>query len=66
VSLNTVYQLHHKQNGIYLFVIDGSVKFEGEQQLQKRDGAGIWEIESLEMRAVEPCELLVIEVPMWE
>jgi quercetin 2,3-dioxygenase len=60
------YALHQKLNGVYLFVISGSVKFDGDQQLQKRDGAGIWEIDSLKLNAVENSELLVIEVPMLE
>jgi len=60
------YTLHEKLNGIYLFVINGSVKFDNDQQLQKRDGAGIWEIDYLKLSAVEDSDVLVIEVPMWE
>jgi len=62
----TIYNLYNKQNGVYLFVVDGSIKFDGEQQLQKRDGAGIWEFDSLGIRAFENSELLAIEVPMLE
>jgi redox-sensitive bicupin YhaK (pirin superfamily) len=59
------YTLNNRQNGIYLFVIRGSVKFEGEDQLlQQRDGAGIWEIDTVRLSAPENSELLVIEVPM--
>ena len=60
------YTLHEKLNGIYLFVINGSVKFDNDQQLQRRDGAGIWEIDYLKLSAVEDSDVLVIEVPMWE
>jgi hypothetical protein len=63
---NASYTLHDKQNGVYLFVISGSVKFESDAALHKRDGAGIWETDALEIIAVENSELLVIEVPMWE
>ena len=62
----STYTLHEKLNGIYLFVINGSVKFDNDQQLQKRDGAGIWEIDYLKLSAVEDSDVLVIEVPMWE
>jgi redox-sensitive bicupin YhaK (pirin superfamily) len=62
----TTYDLYNKQNGIYLFVISGTVKFGGEQQLQRRDGAGIWEVDSLKIRTIDNSELLVIEVPMIE
>jgi redox-sensitive bicupin YhaK (pirin superfamily) len=62
----TTYDLYNKQSGIYLFVINGTVKFGGEQQLQRRDGAGIWEVDSLNILAGENSELLVIEVPMIE
>ncbi len=60
------YTLYDGLNGIYLFVINGSVKFEGDQQLHKRDGAGIWEVETVKLSALENSELLVIEVPMLE
>ncbi len=60
------YTLHDGHSGIYLFVIKGSVKFDEDQQLQSRDGAGIWEIESVKLSALEDSELLVIEVPMLE
>jgi hypothetical protein len=65
-GIETSYRLREKQNGAYLFVIDGSVKFDGEQLLYRRDGAGIWETDSLTIRAIEKTELLVIEVPMLE
>ena len=65
-GIETSYRLREKQNGAYLFVIDGSVKFDGEQLLYRRDGAGIWETDSLAILAIEKTELLVIEVPMVE
>jgi redox-sensitive bicupin YhaK (pirin superfamily) len=63
----TNYKLHNKQNGVYLFVIEGSVIFDGSRQLHKRDGAGIWEVDSLGIRGADDIsELLLIEVPMWD
>jgi|WetSurSiteA1Bulk_404760.scaffolds.fasta_scaffold07588_2 quercetin 2,3-dioxygenase len=60
------YTLHDRLNGVYLFVMNGSVTFGEDQQLQTRDGAGIWETASLILKAQEFTELLAIEVPMWE
>lgn len=62
----TEYKLHDKQNGVYLFVIEGTVNLIEDKQLKKRDGAGIWEIDTFGLKAGDNSELLVIEVPMWE
>ena len=59
------YPLYTCHNGVYLFVISGSVKFDGDHQLQTRDGAGIWEADSVKLDALEDSEVLAIEVPMW-
>ncbi len=60
----TTYSLNNSQNGVYLFVINGSVQFGQGEQLHRRDGAGIWETDSLALKANENSELLVIEIPM--
>jgi quercetin 2,3-dioxygenase len=60
------YSLHDGQNGVYLFIIDGSVTFGDNQTLQPRDGAGIWETGIVTLRALDGSDVLVIEVPMWE
>ena len=61
-SLN--YQLNDSQNnGVYAFVIEGDVTING-QQLSKRDGFGLWDIENLEISANSDTELLLMEVPM--
>ena len=57
------YKLHSKNNGVYLFVIDG----EGEVSntiLSKRDGAGFWETESITIEVLKHAKVLLIEVPM--
>ncbi|WP_205783298.1 pirin family protein [Flagellimonas allohymeniacidonis] len=52
-----------KNNGVYAFVIDGNVTING-QQLEKRDGFGLWDIENLDITADSDTELLLMEVPM--
>lgn len=57
------YQLHRNDNGTYLFVIDGSVQLDN-LQLNKRDGAGIWETGKIGVKANTLTDLLLIEVPL--
>jgi redox-sensitive bicupin YhaK (pirin superfamily) len=52
-----------KGNGVFLVVINGSVKI-NDQQLNKRDALGISEADSFTITASEDAELLAIEVPM--
>jgi len=59
------YKLNDPANGVYLFVIDGSVST-GELHLNRRDGAGIWETAGFALLAAEDADVLAIEVPMWE
>jgi redox-sensitive bicupin YhaK (pirin superfamily) len=55
--------LKKKTNGVYAFLIDGALKLNG-QELKKRDGFGIWNVDSLNLEATENTELLLMEVPM--
>jgi redox-sensitive bicupin YhaK (pirin superfamily) len=57
------YDIKLKGNGVYIFVLNGSVNAAGEN-LSARDAMGIEETESIEIKADEASELLVIEVPM--
>lgn len=58
------YDLKKQGNGVYLFVINGSFTADG-QQLNKRDGLGITDIDKIEITANEDnAELLIMEVPM--
>jgi len=50
-------------NGVYLFVIEGSVDIDGIK-LNKRDAIGIWDTNKIELKANEESELLAIEIPM--
>jgi quercetin 2,3-dioxygenase len=59
----TTYQINKKGNGVYAFVIEGSVSING-QTLNKRDGFGLWNLEHIDIEALNDSELLLIEVPM--
>lgn len=57
------YDLKDKENGVYAFVIDGSVTINGEK-LERRDAAGISDAGTLEIKADSDAELLLMEIPM--
>lgn len=62
-SASDTYKLRKKGNGVYAFVLDGDVTLEG-QQLNKRDGMGIWNTESITLKANSDARVLLMEVPM--
>lgn len=62
-GFTTEYSIHKPGNGVYAFVIEGSVIIEG-QELNQRDGLGVWEVEKLHLEATSDAELLLMEVPM--
>ncbi len=57
------YTVKKPGNGIYLFVIEGSVKT-GETILERRDAIALTDTNSLEVEVVEAGEVLIMEVPM--
>jgi quercetin 2,3-dioxygenase len=57
------YQMTWKNAGLYLFVIEGSIKA-GDVTLEKRDALGVSDIENLTIEAVNDTQLLAIEIPM--
>lgn len=50
-------------NGLYVFVIKGSVEVDG-QTLEQRDGMGITDFEKVHFKATTDAEILLMEVPM--
>lgn len=58
-----VYPIHKEGNGVYLFVLEGSVKI-GEIELGKRDAIGVWDASEITIDIVSNAELLLIDVPM--
>lgn len=57
------YNLKKSGNGLYIFVIKGSVKVD-EIDLEQRDGLGISNFEKVTFDATSATELLLMEVPM--
>lgn len=60
-SLN--YKVHSNGNGLYLFVMAGTVEF-ADELLKDRDAIGLEDIEHVEIKAAEVSEILIMEVPM--
>lgn len=62
-GINTEYKIKAKGNGVYAFILSGSVKING-QVLNTRDGFGIWDTDSFAIEVFEDSEFLLMEVPM--
>lgn len=62
-GFSTRYQLKQTGNGVYAFVIEGDVTING-QALNRRDGLGIENTETLDIVANSQAQLLLMEVPM--
>ncbi len=62
-GFSEVYKLHNTTHGVYAFVLEGEVEIDGEK-LSKRDGMGISDTSSIEIKADGDAELLLMEVPM--
>ncbi len=59
------YQRKKEGNGLYVFVIKGKVTVDN-QELELRDGMGITDFETVDFKAIENTELLLMEVPMMQ
>lgn len=59
------YALRKPGNGVYVFIIEGSVSVNGTK-LEKRDGAGFVGETALKFQASADAEFLVMEVPVGE
>lgn len=62
-NTTTNYHLKDKSNGVYVFLIEGSISIDN-QTLNKRDAFGIWGVENFEIIVNENSKILLIEVPM--
>ncbi|OHX66406.1 pirin family protein [Flammeovirga pacifica] len=60
---NLNYPLKDKNNGVYIFVLEGDILIDN-QTLNKRDGLGIWDTESINLKAKKGAKVLFMEVPM--
>lgn len=59
----TEYTFKKKGNGLYVFVLKGTIAVNG-QELNSRDGFGIWDLESATIKAIADAEFLLMEIPM--
>lgn len=57
------YKIKKEGNGVYAFILEGEVEIDGEK-LSKRDGMGIWNTKSINVKASENARVLLMEVPM--
>jgi len=57
------YNLHSKENGVYVLLIDGVVSTV-DKTLTRRDAIGIWEANDFTLTAKENSSILFIEAPM--
>lgn len=62
-DFSTTYKLKNKTNGVYAFVIEGDVTI-NDEKLNRRDGLGITETDTLTINANSNTELLLMEVPV--
>jgi redox-sensitive bicupin YhaK (pirin superfamily) len=58
------YEMKWKNSGLYLFVIEGTVKTK-DLSLSKRDALGISETDQVKIEAVSDAQILAIEVPLF-
>lgn len=57
------YNIKKKGNGLYVFVLKGDITV-SDQQLNTRDGFGIWDFDTVNIQADTDAEFLLMEVPM--
>ena len=57
------YTIKKEGNGVYAFVLEGEVEINNEK-LSTRDGMGVWNTESIKVKASENARILLMEVPM--
>ncbi len=62
-DFGTTYTFKKKGNGVYAFVLKGDLTING-QELNTRDGFGLWNIDQIDIKASTDAEILLMEVPM--
>lgn len=61
---STTYAVKRKGNGVYAFLLEGGATING-QSLDRRDGLGIWDVETVDVKAGPGgAEILLMDVPM--
>jgi len=62
-DFETNYQIKKSGNGVYVFVIEGNATI-NNQSLNKRDGIGITDLESITIKADSDTQILLMDIPM--
>ena len=62
-GVTQTYQLNNPNNGVYIFVIAGTVVIDGNI-LFTRDGLGVWDTKHFTMEVKEAAKVLLMEVPL--
>ncbi|WP_395058855.1 pirin family protein [Flavobacterium sp.] len=62
-DFSKTYELKKEGNGMYVFVISGTITIDG-QELETRDGLGITDFKTLNIRATSDAKFLLMEIPM--
>jgi len=57
------YRVNDKANGFYVFILNGELRVDGEI-LRSRDGLGVNDVNSLEIKSIVDSEFLIFEMPM--
>jgi redox-sensitive bicupin YhaK (pirin superfamily) len=57
------YTIKAKGNGVYAFILSGDVTI-NDQQLNTRDGYGLWDVDKISIKADTDAEFLLMDVPM--
>lgn len=63
-NIEVEYNLNNKENGIYLFILEGDVTINDTSSLSKRDGMGLWQTENIKVKSNNKSKVLLMEVPM--
>lgn len=62
-DFSRTYELKQEGNGLYVFVISGNITVDG-QELTTRDGYGIADFKTLDIKATTDAKFLLMEIPM--
>ncbi|MDL1914255.1 MAG: pirin family protein [Bergeyella sp.] len=62
-GLERKYSIKGGDNGVYIMLIDGEIEVE-DQLFEKRDAIGIWDTDSVDIRANKKSDILVLDIPM--
>jgi len=62
-GISREYSIKNKGNGLYVFNLFGEVMI-NDQVLEPRDGFGIWDVQTVTIKANKDAEFLLMDVPM--